>query len=70
MASLLGDRFSSMPMAPARPNAQNLDTRISDCSSTMLLLCQPDRIEFRQEFSTDNVKWTEMAHGGEIKTAG
>ncbi len=31
---------------------------------------KPDRIEFRQEFSTDNVKWTEMAHGLEIKTAG
>jgi hypothetical protein len=31
---------------------------------------KPDRIEFRQEFSTDNVKWTEMAHGVEVKTAG
>lgn len=31
---------------------------------------KPDEIEFRQEFSTDNVKWTEMAHGMEKRTAG
>ncbi len=30
---------------------------------------KPDEIEFRQEFSTDNVKWTEMAHGLEKRTA-
>lgn len=30
---------------------------------------KPDAIEFRQEFSTDNVKWTEMAHGLEKRTA-
>lgn len=29
----------------------------------------PDAIEFRQEYSTDKVKWTEMAHGHEKKTA-
>jgi len=27
----------------------------------------PDRIDFRQEFSTDNVHWTAMAHGVETK---
>ena len=31
---------------------------------------KPDRIEFRQEFSTDKVTWTEMAHGVETKIAG
>jgi hypothetical protein len=31
---------------------------------------KPDQIEFRQEFSSDNVSWTEMAHGTEKKTAG
>jgi hypothetical protein len=30
---------------------------------------KPDEIEFRQEFSTDNVKWTEMAHGHEKRIA-
>jgi hypothetical protein len=30
---------------------------------------KPDRIEFRQEFSIDNPKWTEMAHGVGTKTA-
>jgi hypothetical protein len=30
----------------------------------------PDRIDFRQEFSTDNVHWTAMAHGVETKVKG
>lgn len=30
----------------------------------------PDRIEFRQEFSTDKVHWTVMAKGQETKAAG
>jgi hypothetical protein len=30
----------------------------------------PDRIDFRQEFSTDNVHWTAMAHGIETKVKG
>jgi hypothetical protein len=30
---------------------------------------KPDEIEFRQEFSVDNVKWSEMAHGLEKRTA-
>ena len=29
----------------------------------------PDTIEFRQEFSTDKIKWTLMAHGEEKKIA-
>jgi hypothetical protein len=28
----------------------------------------PDKIEFRQEFSTDNVHWTVMARGAETRT--
>jgi hypothetical protein len=30
----------------------------------------PDKIDFRQEFSTDGVHWTAMAHGTEIRVKG
>jgi hypothetical protein len=30
----------------------------------------PDRIDFRQEFSTDGVHWTAMAHGTETRVKG
>jgi hypothetical protein len=34
------------------------------------IFLSPDRIDFRQEFSTDGVHWTAMAHGVETKLKG
>jgi hypothetical protein len=56
-------------------NAWTFPWQIVDGGKTTLyrvvnVFLTPDRIDFRQEFSTDNVHWTAMAHGVETRVKG